>query len=54
LTEEESWKLQRIRLAEHFGWTFEYIDSLSMGEIVDIWQILDGQAKADKSVNRKG
>jgi hypothetical protein len=41
-------------LAEKFGWTLEYIDTLSLGDILDFWQIQDGRTKASNSVNRKG
>jgi hypothetical protein len=54
LNEEEEWTWIRWSLAEKFGWTLEYIDNLSLGDIYDYYQLQDGRNKAAKSVNRKG
>lgn len=35
-------------LAERFGWTLEYVDSLSEKDFVSILSVLDGRAKANK------
>lgn len=42
----------RWKLAEKFGWTLEYIDSLSLQDMQDYWQIQDGIGRADEI--RKG
>ena len=36
----------RWTLAERFGWTLDYIDALSMGDIHEYLQIQDGRNKA--------
>jgi hypothetical protein len=36
----------RWELAEHFGWTLEYIDSLSLADLHEYWMINTGRAKA--------
>jgi len=41
-------------MAEQFGWTLEYIDSLPMSRIAEYMQIQDGRVKAHNSLsNRK-
>ena len=40
-------ELMRWSMAERFGWTLDYIDSLSMADIHEFFQIEDGRAKAD-------
>lgn len=43
---------ERVRwnLAEKFGWTLEYIDSLSMADLHEYLQIQDGAAHYAKSI----
>ena len=36
----------RLVVARTFGWTLEYVDSLSPHEFFDILWLLDGEAKA--------
>jgi hypothetical protein len=36
----------RVRMAREFGWTLDYIDSLSVQDWHDYWQVLDGEGKA--------
>jgi len=33
-------------LAERFGWTLDYIDSLPLGRLSEYYQIADGRMKA--------
>lgn len=40
------WPMQRVSIAERFGWTLEYIDTLSEFEIATILGIWDGENKA--------
>ena len=40
------WPIQRLSIAEKFGWTLEYIDELSEFEIATILGIWDGESKA--------
>lgn len=35
----------RWRFAEKFGWTLDYIDSLSLGDFEDYSQVMDGYHK---------
>jgi hypothetical protein len=36
----------RVKMAREFGWTLDYIDSLSLAEWHTYWQILEGEGKA--------
>jgi len=38
--------LLRWRIARETGWTLEYIDGLSLADIHEREQVLDGEAKA--------
>jgi hypothetical protein len=40
-------------MAERFGWTLEYIDSLPLSKLHEYLQIQDGKAKARESVNNR-
>ena len=44
----------RWKLAESFGWTLDYIDSLSMSDVEQWMQILDGKSKAAKTKSKLG
>lgn len=35
----------RWRFAEQFGWTLEYIDTLSFGDFEDYAEVMDGYRK---------
>jgi len=37
-------------MAERFGWTLEYIDSLPLGDIHEMMQVDDGRRSARKSI----
>lgn len=37
-------------LAEKYGWTLDYIDTLPMSKIHEFLSIQDGTVKADKSI----
>jgi hypothetical protein len=39
-------KWWRWELARKTGWTLDYIDSLSLGDWHEYWQIIDGESKA--------
>ena len=36
----------RWELARAFGWTLEYIDSISLSDLFEYWQVEDGINKA--------
>jgi hypothetical protein len=38
----------RVALCERFGWTLEYVDNLSMADVVEVLAVLDGMEKAIK------
>lgn len=42
----------RWELAREFGWTLEYIDGLSLQDMVEYWQIVDGRNKANAENNK--
>ena len=44
--ESMPYALLRWRLVKETGWTLEYIDSLSMADIHEREQVMDGEAKA--------
>lgn len=41
-------------MARKFGWTLTYIDSLSMEDQHEYWQILDGEGKAQAQLSKTG
>lgn len=43
----------RWKLAEEFGWSLEYIDGLSLQDILDYISIEDGKAHVRKSIINK-
>ena len=43
----------RLQLAERFHWTYDYIDTLSLGTIDDIFESIDGRDKAAAYFRRK-
>lgn len=46
----------RWKLARETGWTLEYINGMSLGDMHEYWQILDGEGKAakERSKPKKG
>jgi len=40
-------------LARTTGWTLEYIDSISMADLHEYWQIIDGENKARNDMRPK-
>jgi hypothetical protein len=43
----------RWHLAEKFGWTLDYIDSLSLQDLIQYESICDGKAHAQDSLLKK-
>lgn len=41
-------RIERVRLAERFGWSLDYIDSLDPFDIADIRGVVDGDVKTRK------
>ena len=37
----------RWEIVEQTGWTLEYVDALSVGDLFEYWQIIDGRNKAE-------
>jgi hypothetical protein len=50
---EEPIEVIRWKLAEKFGWTLEYIDSLPVAILHEYLQIQDGKTHASGSILRK-
>lgn len=48
LSEEEARRVNRINLAERFGWTLDYIDTLSYADMADIRAVIGAHAKLSK------
>lgn len=40
-------------MAEHFGWTLEYVEGLSMARLHEWMQITDGRAKGQQERQRR-
>lgn len=55
IREEEGTPFELVRwsIAEKFGWTLDYIDSLSIADLHEFMQIQDGRAHANKSIIRR-
>lgn len=43
--EEHGWAFSRVVLAERFGWSLEYIDSLDHETVGEIFGVISGQNK---------
>lgn len=41
-------RINRVRLAQRFGWSLEYIDSLSPFDLADIAGVLDADHKLEQ------
>lgn len=54
LTPEQSHVVTRVRLAEWFGWSLEYIDSLSYDDVIQIFAVKTADMKAQKKHDGKG
>ncbi len=46
-------ELLRWSMAERFGWTLDYIDSLTIKDIEQLFQVDDGRGKARGEKNPK-
>lgn len=46
-------RINRVRLAERFGWTLEYIDQLSPFDLADIAGVIDGDDKIRERAKKK-
>ena len=45
-------RINRVLLAQEFGWTLDYIDSLTAFDLADIMGVLDGQEKLRRRASR--
>lgn len=48
ITAEEQARVLRVNLARETGWTFDYIDSLSLDEIGSFFAVVDAQNKIEQ------
>lgn len=48
LTPDRRRRFERVRLAQEFGWTFDYIDAMPEQDKRDVFAVIDGQEKARK------
>jgi hypothetical protein len=46
--------LVRWSMAERFGWTLEYIDSLSVADLLEFYAVEEGKEKASPKPKQKG
>ena len=53
LTLDHWWALMRWEIAEHTGWTLEYIEALSFEAIWEYLSVNDGNAKASDHYARQ-
>ncbi len=48
--EAPPWEYWRVSLCERFGWTLDYVDNLSMHDVMEVLAVLDGM---DKAIRRR-
>lgn len=53
LAPKDSHMLTKVRLAQEFGWTFDYIDTLSHADIVKTWAVIGAQRKAEPILRKR-
>lgn len=46
-------RINRVKLAQAFGWSFEYIDSLDPADVLDIYGVWDGENRWNKYEQEK-
>jgi len=44
----------RWHLAEQYGWTLDYVDSLSLADMTEYYQVQDGLGKARAEMRLRG
>jgi hypothetical protein len=44
----------RVRLAQDFGWSFDYIDSLSQQDVNDVFAVLGAQNRLKEDAAQRG
>jgi hypothetical protein len=47
------WAYYRWEIAREFGWTLDYVDALTLGNLQEYFQVRDGIAKARGSLLNK-
>lgn len=47
LTQDQSWRIMRLKIARETGWTLEYIEDLSVQDVYDLQSMFEGEAKAN-------
>lgn len=47
--EAAPWEYWRWRIARETGWALAYIDGLSLADIREYWQVVDGEGRARKA-----
>jgi hypothetical protein len=53
MTPEQEWALVKVRLAEQFGWTFDYIEKLTQAELQIIFAVKTATSKYTEEENKK-
>lgn len=48
MTPDRNRRYLRVRLAQEFHWTLDYIDNLPQQDVHDIFAVMEGQQKAAK------
>lgn len=46
-------RVSRVRLAKEFGWTLDYVDSLDAFTLADVWGVLDGMRRIERTYERR-
>ena len=44
----------RWHMAEQYGWTLDYVDSLSLEDMTEYYQVQDGLHKAQAEMRQRG
>ena len=53
LTTEDWWRAMRWQMAKETGWSLEYIDGLTWGDVWEYVQVADANAKYNAQLQRQ-
>lgn len=48
------WRYARVRLAQDFGWSFDYIDGLSQQDVNDVFAVMAAQNRLKEEAAQRG
>lgn len=53
LTQQDWWRAMRWQMAKETGWSLEYIDGLTWGDVWEYVQVADADAKYSATLQRQ-